>query len=188
MELELTLDSNLSEAEAKSQNPLLLCPAEILARQTVLKVSYWSFDGAMHEGRLVLDERLVPDMQKVFEAMDKEKFPLQSVIPAADPRFKWDDDALMDKNNTSAFNYRVIAGTDKMSLHALGQAIDINPRTNPFYSASGAVYPKGATYDPLQPGTITADSFLVALFEELGWTWGGRWSDRKDWQHFEKSL
>jgi len=30
-------------------------------------------------------------------------------------------------NNTSGFNYRKITGTDKLSTHSFGRAIDINP-------------------------------------------------------------
>jgi hypothetical protein len=188
MELEIVLDSNLAEIEAKAQNPSMFCPPLILARQALVKVSYWSFDGAIHEGQLVLDERLVPDIQKVFAAMEQEKFPLTSVIPAADPRFGWDDGKLLDGNITSAFNFRKMTSDDKPSLHGLGQAIDINPRLNPYVDPQGQVLPLGAVYDPLRPGTIVDGSFIVRLFEDLGWTWGGRWSDRKDWQHFQKRL
>ena len=31
-----------------------------------------------------------------------------------------------------------------------------------------------------------ANSFIVQEFEKAGWTWGGRWKDRQDYQHFEK--
>ena len=36
------------------------------------------------------------------------------------------------------------------------------------------------------PGSILENSEIVKEFESRGWTWGGRWSDRKDYQHFEK--
>ena len=49
-------------------------------------------------------------------------------------------------NNTSAFNYRVVPGTDRLSNHAMGFAIDLNPVENPYvqYAADGsfAVYYK----------------------------------------------
>lgn len=35
-------------------------------------------------------------------------------------------------NNTSCFNYRIVDGTDHLSKHALGCAIDINPFYNPY--------------------------------------------------------
>lgn len=39
----------------------------------------------------------------------------------------------MEDNNSSAFNYRPIEGTDRPSKHALGTAIDINTLYNPYY-------------------------------------------------------
>ena len=30
------------------------------------------------------------------------------------------------------------------------------------------------------------DGYVVREFEKNGWTWGGRWPDRQDYQHFEK--
>lgn len=36
------------------------------------------------------------------------------------------DNKSMSANNTSAFNYRVISGTKKLSNHSYGLAIDIN--------------------------------------------------------------
>ncbi|MBI5421074.1 MAG: M15 family metallopeptidase [Parcubacteria group bacterium] len=185
---QIFVDSNLSEEAAKTQNPLSVCPEEILNNQVIVPVRYWSFDNQLHQGQLVIHKSLVEDILKVFEAIEKEKFPIASVIPATDPRFEWDDDVLMDQNNTSCFNYRTIAGTTTLSYHALGCAIDINPRLNPYISKKGIVSPQSATYNPDLPGTITEGSFLVSLFDSLGWEWGGRWQDRKDWQHFQKAI
>jgi hypothetical protein len=36
------------------------------------------------------------------------------------------------------------------------------------------------------PGSILSGSFIVKRFAEAGWQWGGNWTDRKDYQHFEK--
>src|SRR6185436_8648770 len=108
--------------------------------------------------------------------------------PAANARFYWNDEIMMDKNNTSGFNYRLIANQEHLSLHALGQAIDINPRQNPYINEDGVVKPLGAQRDLNRPGTIAENSFLVKLFEELGWEWGGKWRTIKDWHHFQKRL
>ncbi|TSC71586.1 MAG: hypothetical protein G01um101438_1017 [Parcubacteria group bacterium Gr01-1014_38] len=181
------VDSALSVTEALRQNPTSRCPLEILAQQGVIPVRYYSFDGRLHQGQVVMDKRLVEDIHRVFVRLREERFPLQSVIPITDPRFAWDDIASMSANNASGFNYRTIAGTTRLSLHAYGQAIDLNPLFNPYIRAD-LVQPPGAVYDPTRLGTITADSFLVQLFDELGWEWGGHWEDRKDYQHFQKKL
>ena len=47
------------------------------------------------------------------------------------------DEKSMAANNTSAFNYRVISGTTKLSNHSYGMAIDINPRINPYITKYG---------------------------------------------------
>ena len=86
-------------------------------------------------------------------------------------------------NNTSAFNYRTIAGTTRLSNHATGRAIDINPMLNPFMR-DAYVAPSGATYDTKISGTVTEK--IAEIFKSRGWSWGGDWTDRKDWQHFER--
>ncbi len=150
---------------------------------------YYSFDERLHEGRIVVDNRLAGDVARVFGAIERERFPVMSAIPVADERIGWSDDVSMALNNSSGFNYRPITGGGtKVSAHALGQAIDINPLLNPYISREGAVSPPGAVRDVSVPGTILEDSFLVRLFESMGWEWGGRWTDRVDWHHFEKRL
>lgn len=175
----------MTPAEAKSQNPEFLCPQEILDRQVLFSVKFYSFDKQIHPGQILLDKDLQSDIVELFELILKEKFPIQSAIPIAHPNFRWDDELSMETNNTSAFNYRYISGTSKLSNHALGKAIDINPLQNPFIMGE-IVQPKGALYDIEKPGTITPDSFIVKFLKSNGWIWGGDWDDRKDYQHFEK--
>lgn len=182
------VDSNMSLKEALLQNPLMQAPQEIMEGLSLVSVQYYSFDRHLHEGQIVVDRRLEDDVRKIFKTIVLEKFPVQAVVPSSDSRYMWDDNLLMNANISSAFNYRTIAGTPKLSLHALGQAIDINPLLNPYIGVTGNVSPEGATYDINRIGTIREDSFLVKLCNDLGWTWGGHWQDRKDYQHFEKRL
>ena len=44
---------------------------------------------------------------------------------------KIDDNLSMNDNNSSAFCYRIIKGSNKISNHGKGMAIDINPFQNP---------------------------------------------------------
>jgi hypothetical protein len=172
--------------ESIIQNPANICPREIFERLVLVPVRFWSFDGREDEGNIVINHDLASDVKELFDSMFREKFPLASVVPISDPRFAWDDERSMQANNTSAFNYRAIAGTTKISHHARGRAIDINPLLNPFIKGD-IVQPKGAVYDLLRPGTIAADSFIVLFLKERGWTWGGDWTSLKDYQHFEKA-
>lgn len=182
---EIIVDSRMPEGEALLNNPLFHCPTDILSKQRVLDLRYWSFDGKIHEGQLVVDGDLAQDVQKIFAELLALRFLIAKMIPIADPQYAWDDDRSMADDNTSAFNHRTIAGTDRLSWHAYGRAIDINPRRNP-YMKDGIVTPQGATYDPHIPGTITHDMPIVALFKKYGFVWGGEWEDRQDYQHFER--
>ena len=191
-----------------------LCPPEILARQEVLSVVYWSFDGKLHSGAIVVDGALISDVLKFFEFAREIKFPLQSVIPIADPRFgklePWSDDASMIAGNSSGFNCRVIKGTDRLSKHGLGMALDFNPHLNPFFSVAndhsdhefadelrrasvGGFHrqyvlsaPLNGSYNMDIPGTFHPLHRLVLFMKQLGWTWGGDWLTKIDLHHFEK--
>ena len=92
----------------------------------------------------------------------------------------------MAKNNTSAFNYRVVSGTNRLSKHSSGRAIDINPFQNPFLSKSKRITPIGAKYNKKAAGTLYSTHEIVTILKNKGWKWGGDWTSIKDWQHFEK--
>lgn len=166
------IDSELDKENALKQNPVFLCPEEIILFQKVIVVMYYSLDGLIHQGQIVIHEELVEDIRFVFKVILEEKFPITSVIPIADPKFHWDDELSMQANNSSGFNYRTIARSDKLSNHALGRAVDINPRLNP-YTRGDFIQPKNAIYDIKKQGTIARDSVIVSCFKERGWTWGG---------------
>lgn len=184
------IDSKMSKAQVfDGLDPN--CPKEIRERQKIVKVKYYSFDKKVHQGQIVVDKELAKDVKKVFEAALNERFPIYSVIPVSDPRFRkngrWDDDLSMAANNTSAFNYREKTGGGSLSNHAYGRAVDINTFQNPYIKGK-LVLPPDAVYTPTAEGTITAGSTITKLFLQFGWGWGGDWTALKDYQHFEKPL
>ena len=184
------IDSKMSKEEA-FDGLAANCPPEIRKRQKVVKLKYYSFDGKIHQGQLVIDKELIGDIKKVFKLALAEKFPILSVVPISRADFRqngrWDDDLSMIANNSSAFNYREKTGGGSLSNHAYGRAIDINTVQNPYIKGK-TFLPPNANYDPTAAGTFTADSPIVKKFIELGWTWGGNWTELKDYQHFEKPL
>ncbi len=182
------VDSKMTEAEVfDGLSPD--CPPAVRDRQRLVSVAYVGFDGKLHQGQVVVDRDLEQDIVDVFAVARREKFPIQSVIPISHPNYRkdraWDDELSMAANNTSAFNYRRVTGGTTLSHHATGRAIDLNPFTNP-YMKGATVLPKGATYDPTRPGTLTADHPITKAFLARGWEWGGNWKALKDYQHFEK--
>lgn len=75
------------------------------------------------------------------------------------------------------YNYRYISGTQTLSWHAGGVAIDINPSENPYITQRNA---QVVTDMPNAPN----GSLMVALAEKYGLGWGGAWSSSKDAMHF----
>ena len=70
-----------------------------------------------------------------------------------------------------------------------GIAIDINPLYNPYITKNGISPKKGAIYADRTLNNkyqINKDDIVYNLFIRNGWSWGGEWIDRKDYQHFEK--
>lgn len=161
------------------------CPPEIKDAQVLIDVLYYSTDGLIHQGQIVIDRRLADDVKTIFELALENYFPFASVIPIS--QFNWNDDDSMSVNNTSGFNYREVTGGGKLSNHAYGFAIDINPLTNPFIK-NDLTLPAAAVYNPKKPGALAADHIIVKTFLNLGWEWGGNWQSLKDYQHFERVI
>jgi peptidoglycan L-alanyl-D-glutamate endopeptidase CwlK len=159
-------------------------PREVLESLCLIEVDYLGFDGFRRRGQLVVHRELAAEIGEVFALMQVLKFPVAGVVPIV--RYGWSDEASMAADNSSAFNYRTIAGTDRLSSHALGRAVDINPRENPAVYPDGRIAPAGAVYRPAEPGTFTGDHPVVCTFLKRGWLWGGNFDHMRDYHHFEK--
>lgn len=160
-------------------------PKDILDSLVLLDVEYYSFDGKLHKGQLVINKILKEDIIAIFEFIKELKFPINKVIPIV--RYNWSDDASMSDNNSSAFCYRFVANTTRLSNHSFGRAIDINPFQNPVVYANGKISPAGAKYDPEEAGTFHKDHPVVKEFKKRGWRWGGDFTSFKDYHHFDKN-
>ena len=159
-------------------------PLQIIDRLSLLDVLYYSFDGVRHQGQIIVDGDLEDDVYEIFAAIEKLRFPVGKVVPIVE--YKWNDHQSMAANNSSGFNFRVIEGTTKLSLHALGRAVDINPVQNPIIYADGRIAPAGAVYNTKKAGTLAAEHPIVTEFLRRGWHWGGNFEQFKDYHHFEK--
>lgn len=174
------IDSEIEFEEAVSGKNI---PQSIIENLRLVNVYYYGFDDKLHKGQLAVHKDVVLDIIEIFEFIRETRFPIAKVIPIS--KYGWSDEASMQDNNTSAFNYRYISGTRVISNHASGLAIDINPSLNP-YIKNGNTLPANCKYDISKPGTIAAESQLVLEFKSRGWQWGGEWKSLKDYQHFEK--
>lgn len=178
---EIIVDSDMTFNEAIRGSK---APKEILDSLVLIDVLYYSFDKKLHKGQLVIHRDLKDEVLQVFEMIKILKFPIGKVVPVV--KYNWSDDKSMIDNNTSCFNYRTIAGTNRLSLHARGRAIDINPLLNPVVYPDGRIEPKGAKYDPKVLGTLYSTHPVVLEFKRLGWRWGGDFNSYKDYHHFDK--
>lgn len=160
-------------------------PEAIQDNLIVLLSNFVSFDEVVHTGQLVVHRRIAARVRRVFEELLYHRFPIGSIVPIV--AYGWDDERSMRANNTSGFNYRYIAGTDRLSSHAFGLAIDINPWQNPCRS-HGIWQPTGARYDVTAPGTITRDSKAAEIFRNHGFECGVDWEEPFDPQHFQFPL
>lgn len=161
-------------------------PDSVINNLVIIDVEYYSFDNKLHRGQLVIHKQLESDIKEIFQIIREVKFPIAKVIPIV--KYNWSDDASMQDNNTSAFNFRKVARKNTLSKHSFGIAIDINPYQNPAVYNDGTISPKGSEYNPKAPGTIIKGSLIYNEFIKRGWSWGGDWNSLKDYQHFEKEI
>jgi hypothetical protein len=154
-----------------------------------LTLTFHDFQKEDRVGTLLVHKDLAIEVVRLFESFYRQGFQIERMVPVEE--YAGNDDASMAANNTSAFNCRDVTGrTGVYSNHSWGRAIDINPLTNPYVKGATVLPPAGREYldrSRVFPGSIVSDGFVVREFEKAGWTWGGRWKDRQDYQHFEKS-
>ena len=158
-----------------------------------LRLLYVGFDEQTHVGELIVHVSIADTILEIFQTLYESGYQIEKMRLIDD--YDGDDHASLLDNNTSAFNYRVVEGSKKLSRHAYGLAIDINPFYNPYVTYPGGVEhisPEGsepyADREADFPHKIGKDGDLCwQLFSERGFTWGGDWKSLKDYQHFQIS-
>ena len=165
-----------------------------LSDLSYVSVLYNDFDGNVAEGELICNNAIALDLVEIFEELYRNGYQFERIELIDE--YGGDDTLSMENNNTSCFNYRIVDGTDHLSKHAYGLAIDINPFYNPYVvfnkDGSGETYisPKGsevyADRSKDFPYKIDENDLCYKLFIEHGFTWGGNWNSSKDYQHFQK--
>jgi len=154
-----------------------------------ISLLHYNFKGEICFGELIVAADLAEEVTQIFYQLYLSEYPLTSVILIDEFGGSDGDRASMSANNTSAFNYRWVAGTSKLSNHAYGCAIDINPMMNPYVKGNHVSPENGEKFadrSDIRLGMIDDGDLCYQLFTEYGWTWGGDWKSVKDYQHFEK--
>ncbi len=179
-------------------------PPEILAEQRLLDVKSWGrLDHLEHRGQIVVNDQITDTVAGFFVEAYNRYFPMGPVVPAANTTFVGidpegrpftgllgNDTNMMHNNVTSGFNHRPIDGTDRLSTHGYGLAMDVNPGLNAYkrFDAAGNLIssqPANCLEDPNLPGTFSAWHPLVHYMLKRNIIWGGLWHGKvKDNHHF----
>jgi hypothetical protein len=153
----------------------------------MLHLAYIGFDGAAHQGTMVVNAAVADDVIAVFRQLYEARFPIRRMEPV--DVYGGDDATSLAADNTAAFNcrYAVADGPPRWSVHALGEAIDVNPVENPYLEGGTVQPPAGTAYldrSQYRAGMAVDGGELVGAFAAIGWGWGGTWSGTPDYQHF----
>ena len=155
-----------------------------------LHVLHVDLAGETHEGEIIVNYRIADVILGIFKQLYEAGYPIEKIRLVDE--YDADDEMSMRDNNSSSFNFRFISHTTRVSKHGLGLAIDINTLYNPYTKvvdgerivepATGEIY---LDRDADFPYKIDHDDLAYKLFVEAGFEWGGDWTDRKDYEHFE---
>jgi hypothetical protein len=153
----------------------------------VLQLSYWGFDNQSHLGTIVVNASVVDQVIEVFSTLYAARFPIEEMVPEA--AYGGNDNTAAAADDTSGFNCRdaVAPGPPRWSMHAYGEAIDVNDVQNPYISGTTIIPQAGAAYvgrSEVRPGMAVPGGTLVGAFAAIGWGWGGNWVGTVDYQHF----
>ena len=157
-----------------------------------LQVQHVDFQGKTQQGIIICNRAIAQDLREIFAELYRRKYPIECIRPISE--YGDDDERSMQANNTSCYCYRPIEGSTKLSNHALGRAIDVNPLYNPCVrrKKDGTLLIQPSTGKPYVNRNksfkykITTKDLCYRLFTQHGFRWGGSWHSLKDYQHFEK--
>ena len=158
-----------------------------------VNVLHYDFNGNVQNGELICHKSIAQDIVEIFYELYQIRYPIEKITLI--DAYQGNDELSMQDNNTSCFNYRT-RPSGKLSNHAYGLAIDLNPFYNPYitYNKNGTVHisPAGseayADREQAFPYKIDKEDAAYQLFMQHGFTWGGAWQSSKDYQHFEKRI
>ena len=171
-------------------------PYVALSDLRYVKLLHYNFNHELQVGELIVAADLQGDYLGIFAELFAAEYEIQSMyLPdkywTGDPTST--DSASIDVNNSSCFMYRPATGSSKLSKHSYGRAIDINPQQNPYvsYSSGSPVWSHENANDYIDrttglPHVITENDVCYQIFTKYGFTWGGSWTNIKDYQHFQK--
>lgn len=154
-----------------------------------LHIPYYGLDHKTHQGILVVNKNIQPQIIETFKDLYNIKFPIAKMEPLS--IYHNNETQALEDNDTFAYSCRTLTGNNHLpSKHAYGLAIDINPVFNPYINGDTILPINGKPYlnrQLSQEGMITP-YIDKHIFKKYGWEWGGNWKTLKDYQHIESSI
>ncbi|MDE7324908.1 MAG: M15 family metallopeptidase [Lachnospiraceae bacterium] len=157
-----------------------------------VRVLHYGFNGEIRIGEMVVNRTIAQEIRDIFLELFDLQYPIEKMMLV--DTYGGDDEASMEDNNTSAFNFRRVEGSTSLSRHAYGLAVDINPLYNPYIperEGVAKVLPENAL--PYVDRDAECDYYIkhgdpcYEAFVSRGFEWGGDWEAGKDYQHFSKA-
>lgn len=156
-----------------------------------LTITHYNFKHLPSRGEIICNIAIADDLLDIFETLFQHQYEIEKMRLI--DYYDADDDKSMEDNNSSAFNFRMISGTNVLSNHSKGMAIDINPLYNPYVKRlENRLLVSPGTGRPFAdrslsfPHKLDHEDICVKEFLKHGFIWGGDWENVKDYQHFEK--
>jgi hypothetical protein len=172
------------------------CPVA-LSSLRVLTVTHYGLDRRVERGQVVVNARWAGPLAQVFRRLYVLRFGVRHLrlVDSYGPPA----DRPSDGDVSGAFWCRQavaspcastsVTGTGHWSMHAYGEAIDLNPRENPYIGCGRTRDAASKPYldrSHLRPGMVTPA--VVAAFRAIGWGWGGAWThSTRDYMHFSST-
>jgi hypothetical protein len=165
------------------------CPVW-MSQLRVLSYRYYGFDRTTHIGQIVVNEKVAQPLATVFGKLYRMRFPIRDGAFASTygphPDQSGDVTASFECRDAAASPCSSSSTTHHWSMHAYGEAVDLDPRENPYVGCgmtrdkTALSYMKRSWH---RPGMVTPA--VRRAFASIGWGWGGSWfGSTKDYMHF----
>jgi hypothetical protein len=166
------------------------CPVW-MSQVRLLTYRYYGFDHAFHLGQIVVNSKAAHPVAKAFEKLLAMRFPIRdgAFLSEYGPHRGASGDVTASFECRDAVPSPCSGGssTHHWSEHAFGEAVDLDPRENPYVGCGMTRDKTALSYlkrSHVRPGMVTPRIFR-ATFGKIGWGWGGSWyGSTKDYMHF----
>jgi hypothetical protein len=165
------------------------CPVW-MSQLRVLSYPYYGFDRKTHTGQIVVNMKVAQPLAEVFGKLYRTRFPIRDGAFASTygphPDQSGDVTASFECRDAVPSPCSGGTSTHHWSMHAYGEAVDLDPRENPYVGCGMTRDKTALSYlnrSRHRPGMVTPA--VRHAFASIGWGWGGSWvGSTKDYMHF----